>query len=302
MTFVGKVLVVVQLVLSICFMAFAGAVYTFQTKWRAQYEAEAKSKSEIQAQFNALDTQRQKRENLAKTILDGDQIPYDAGGDIVEQSLTAFEAKVQEANDLATEKRTAEAALAAKNTEYEALESRLIISEQETALASESADAADTRSSLLESLNFQAQDRLGQQESALRSTEDDLFAVERDLDEIQRRYDELLSESARLRRLLINNDIDPDSQPESRDAPPPAVDGIVLATKKTRSSELVEISIGSDDGLKNNDTLFVFRTEDSKYLGQIKLVLVTPDRAVGTVTERAKNGVIQKGDNVATKL
>jgi len=33
MTFVGKVLVVVQVVLSVCFMAFAGAVYTVQTNW-----------------------------------------------------------------------------------------------------------------------------------------------------------------------------------------------------------------------------------------------------------------------------
>ena len=34
MTFLGKVLVVVQLVLSVMFMAFAGAVFTAQKNWR----------------------------------------------------------------------------------------------------------------------------------------------------------------------------------------------------------------------------------------------------------------------------
>jgi chromosome segregation ATPase len=38
MTFVGKVLVVVQVVLSLCFMAFAGAVYTVQQEWKTAHD------------------------------------------------------------------------------------------------------------------------------------------------------------------------------------------------------------------------------------------------------------------------
>ena len=34
MTFVGKLLVIIQLVLSICFMALAGAVFTRHTQWQ----------------------------------------------------------------------------------------------------------------------------------------------------------------------------------------------------------------------------------------------------------------------------
>ena len=42
MTFVGKILVVFQLVLSICFMAFAGAVFTAQTNWKVKADTAQK--------------------------------------------------------------------------------------------------------------------------------------------------------------------------------------------------------------------------------------------------------------------
>ena len=53
MTFVGKVLVIVQVVLSLCFMAFAGAVYTVQQNWKTAYERkveELKRRNEENAQ------------------------------------------------------------------------------------------------------------------------------------------------------------------------------------------------------------------------------------------------------------
>jgi hypothetical protein len=40
----------------------------------------------------------------------------------------------------------------------------------------------------------------------------------------------------------------------------------------------------------------------AKYLGQIKIVRVSADRAVGSVVQRAKNGIIEEGDHVSTKL
>ena len=38
MSFIGKILVVMQLVLSICLMAFAAAVSTYQTNWKLKTE------------------------------------------------------------------------------------------------------------------------------------------------------------------------------------------------------------------------------------------------------------------------
>ena len=86
-------------------------------------------------------------------------------------------------------------------------------------------------------------------------------------------------------------------------APPPPLQGLVMDYRKEKkqNSEMVEISLGSDDGLTVGHTMTLYNNE-GRYLGQIRLTLVEADKAVGIVTLKAKNTVIQKGDNVTTKL
>jgi hypothetical protein len=79
---------------------------------------------------------------------------------------------------------------------------------------------------------------------------------------------------------------------------PPPVDGRVLEVRET--SGLVEISLGSDDGLKKGHSLEVYR--GTKYLGRIIIREIDPDRAVGQIDKKMQRDRIQKGDNVTTKL
>jgi len=67
--------------------------------------------------------------------------------------------------------------------------------------------------------------------------------------------------------------------------------GVVVATN---SSDLVEISLGSDDGLKRGTVMQVHR--GNTYLGKITIRVTSPDRAVGQ-RERLRYK-IQKGDMV----
>jgi hypothetical protein len=93
-------------------------------------------------------------------------------------------------------------------------------------------------------------------------------------------------------------------------APPPEVRGYVTGTKSAndRGTEtLVEISLGERDGLVPGHELQVYRPAARNngrgmYLGKIRLVNVTPDRSVGLVVQRAKNGIIEKDDHVTTQL
>jgi chromosome segregation ATPase len=79
---------------------------------------------------------------------------------------------------------------------------------------------------------------------------------------------------------------------------PPKLDGKVTAVNEAQG--LVEISLGSDDGLKRGHVLQVI--SGNTYLGQIKLREVGPDKSVGDVDKKMQRGRIQKGDNVTTKL
>ncbi|MBC8353426.1 MAG: hypothetical protein H8E66_15615 [Planctomycetes bacterium] len=78
---------------------------------------------------------------------------------------------------------------------------------------------------------------------------------------------------------------------------PPRVDGIVT---KVGEKTLVEISIGSDDGLRTGHTLEVFR--NNSYLGRVKVQRLEPDRAVCEIIPEYRKGIIKRGDRVATKL
>jgi hypothetical protein len=78
---------------------------------------------------------------------------------------------------------------------------------------------------------------------------------------------------------------------------PPKVEGVVL---EVSDKDLIEISIGKDDGLKEGHTLEVFR--DNSYLGRIIIRRTAPDRAVGQILKELQRGQIKRGDRVSTKL
>ena len=94
-------------------------------------------------------------------------------------------------------------------------------------------------------------------------------------------------------------------KPGKQISPPASVNGAVLATKRRgEGREFVEISAGSDDGLRVGTRMHVFRKVDRRkvYLGQIRIELVTPHRSVGVVLMRARGQVIGIDDQVSTKL
>ena len=65
-------------------------------------------------------------------------------------------------------------------------------------------------------------------------------------------------------------------------------------------TQLIEISVGENDGIKPGHTVEVFRGE--RYLGRAEILRTEPDRAVGRVLRKFQKGQIQEDDDVATKL
>ena len=91
-------------------------------------------------------------------------------------------------------------------------------------------------------------------------------------------------------------------------APPPPVDGLVKEVKKDRTNrpKYIVITVGEDDGLLKGHVLSVMRSgvggKVPQYLGEVRIISIEPDSAVCEVIESAKNGIIEVGDNVTTKL
>jgi hypothetical protein len=78
---------------------------------------------------------------------------------------------------------------------------------------------------------------------------------------------------------------------------PGNVRGEVLAVDK---DDRAEVSLGSDDGLLEGNTLEIYR--GNRYLGRMQILEVQPHRSIGTILKEYKQDTVRSGDNVATQL
>jgi chromosome segregation ATPase len=282
MSFVGKILVVVQVVLTILFMAFAGAVYSVQQNWR---DAANKQKEQVQKTSQERDALRQEFEGFK----------------------TAAEMQLQEQKNLVTEltgKTTVfENQVAMLDATNQDLTRELDTAREQARLNSDEADYRRRQSETQLGVNATLHKSRDELVADLRTLNDKLFALELQQKDMVAKYNDVLQQNAKYRSILTRNKLPTDIDTlTAGETPPPKVDGLVLDTRKSDRGnvELVEVSIGSDDGLAIGHELVVYRGD--KYLGKIRLTYVTPDRAVGSVVEPARNATIQRGDNVTTQL
>ncbi|MEI8380850.1 MAG: hypothetical protein WCJ09_12020 [Planctomycetota bacterium] len=287
MTTVGKILVVLHLVLSIMFMAFAGAVFTAQKNWRKTAEATAGQLAKAKASANDQRTEfeRERTDTAAKVAELNDQVLKLTGekGALFKQStdLQADNNRLQTAIDAVGQ----QAELQTKEATERFLDSKVQVDKNKVAY--------ETREAL--------QKRLLEVEKRR-----DILELEQQ--QMKDRHERVLTDLQIFKQYYGAKGLltDPKLMVVQSSAPP-GVDGVVTEYRKEKkgasSTELVEISLGSDEGLGVGHKMTVYNGE-GRYLGQIRLTLVQPDKAVGLViaNEKAKNTVIQKGDYVTTKL
>lgn len=290
MSFVGKILVVLQLVLSVVFMAFAGAVYSAHINWRKEALDQKKKVADTQRQLNDKQAELQKlsTEMAAR--------------------LTAAE---QRANQLAAEGRGLTQEVERLKKEAGDLQVARKTASTQSLIATQDADARKSEADNQRAINHE-----------LTATRDAEFAERVKLEDARRNLElaleaataknrDLLGRVAIYRQALETAGISTDvAQLASKNTPPPGVDGRITDVKPARkqgATEVVEVSLGSDDGLKVGHEMTVYRSglngnQKARYLARIRVVSLTPDLAVAQVIESSRNGVIQKGDNVTTKF
>ena len=288
MSFLGKLLVGLQLFLSIMFLIFAGAVFTTQKNWKALKEVADTNITRIEGEKTQIQGEYDNYKNrMARDLQTEQQRAATAEGqvDLLKRQLATSEDEANKAKIERDEQRE----LAKVSVE----ESR---QRREEALQQRE-------------INNNLQTLLNEKTTRLQAAEDVIFNQKVAEKALQDKHVKVLNDLALMQKIIAANGLSTDPQSVvGLLTPPPAVDGEVLETKRggRSGSDLIEISIGSDDGLAEGHKLSVYRPQSAdkaaKFLGDIKLVYVTPDRAVGSVILRAKNGIIERGDNVTSKL
>ncbi|MCA8985139.1 MAG: hypothetical protein R3C12_22620 [Planctomycetaceae bacterium] len=289
MSLIGKFFVVMQILLSVTFMGFAVAVFTYQTDWKGKAEAEQQAKQQAQTLTQNLQGEFDKfRLDMTATVK--------AAEDKAERAEAANTALQRQLEDRARENERLANDLQTQSTLAEVTE--------------DEAKARGAEAMAQRTVNLDLHGKLKETKNSLLAAEDQVYNLTVERDNLVGKNKILTEELAFLRKVVRNNNLETDPRIyAAQNDPPPVLDGLVItATENAKGSvDMVEISIGGDDGLLKGHKLFVYRTglqpgEAPKYLGQIELVFVDSDHAVGMVIEKAKNGIIKRGDHVTSKL
>ncbi|MCE9604748.1 MAG: hypothetical protein K8U03_07570 [Planctomycetia bacterium] len=291
MNLFGKILVALNLVMSLVFMGFAVAVYSTHQNWREVVQRDPAVATPSQPKGLIF----QVEEALTKNLALNERI----------KALTSEIAQERKLRDnrlalLETEKEKLKTEVAGKTAEIVTItedktKTTAAIEALTAEVAKKTADN-DVLAKAVDDAKFQAENFY---KDVLVRT-DELAKLGAEIAKVKNQTKDVVGENTRLKTVLTAYHIDPNAPIANT---PPKVDGYV---KAATTDGLVEISLGSDDGLSRGHTLEVYRPGPTagatKYLGRIEILQTKADVSVGKVIPQFRRGNIEKDDRVATRF
>lgn len=282
MTLLGKIFTGLIFIASIILMSIAVMVAASHKNWKnaviepetglqarlnLEKDRNAVLQEEIEEKKNALNRERTSRAAAistltTKTVLQSKQL---------EEKERELAAQTQLSQERLARMQQAEARLA----------------EQDVSLK----DARDQLQTVVNDLHYQMQ--------MVVTLTDQNHQVEWSEQALKERAEQLANDVATLKKVMDAYGLDKNSLTAHI---PPQIDGRVTAISNKGSFErkLVEINLGSDDGLREGHELDVFR--NNQYLGRVVIREVSTNRAVAQIIPDLNRGSIKENDRVTTRF
>jgi hypothetical protein len=291
MNLVGKIFVGLICFLSVAFMAFSMSLYATHQNWR---DVVMLSKDQAQAQNKPLGLKYQLEEEKK-----GNEGLKAEKANLQKELQTEKDARTQAVAKLENELRI----LTEEHQKREQQYADLVKSERDAVAAMKTTQDSLThsekeRDEVAAQVLQAQQDRDNHFKEAVRVT-DELHQATLEKEQLQKRLTTLAADLAKAKDALRYFDINENSDYKSKT--PPRIDAIIASIA---GGGLVEISAGSDDGLRVGHQLEVYRTGGGAnvYVGRIEVVKITPDKAVCKINPKFQNSNMMRGDRVASKI
>jgi len=294
MNIVGKTLVIINLVFALLVAGFLVIDFATRANWENGFK-QVKSELDI----SRANTRTAQETNMK--LLE-EKKTAEANLNALEKKYKAYELETRDS----LEKAKSQAEAEAKKAESEQFKSQKILSEN-ARLIEEIKDltaVVKDRSSKILQLQYDAnkyrQEAQANEQKANSANQRSLALLEqlrqKELELVRR--ENLGKGSSSTAAYSARN-------PDYRNPPEAYVKGVVEKVSASDPKE-AQISIGSDEGLKENNTLDVFRlTPAPEYVGTLRLTYVDHHTAVGRMLPRASAGqrnVLKVGDEVASRI
>jgi hypothetical protein len=271
MTLLGKVFTLMVLVLSVIFFTLSVAVNATHINYRDE-NAKLKDQQKLeQAKSKELAELVEKEKDKLAT----EQLARRA-------ALSSLQTQLEQLN---SDVRAKEKELADKQSQLTQLANTENLTQQQlTARTNENVELRNLLKQAQEDRNSQYQNFVQTYDKYLR-LQGEKKSLEDQARELGRKFD-----GAQEKLTILG--ITPDTPLDG--APP--VNGVVSAV----SNNLVEVSIGKDDGIRVGHKLDVYR--GGQYIGRINITRSEDDKAIGEVMPSFSKGFILKGDRVDSRL
>lgn len=274
MNLFGKILTILVLIMSIVFMSFTMMTYATHRNWRDAHR-------KVTTQLNGVQDQMKQK-----------QIEVDRVGALLtaeraarSKALASLEQKSNDLNQL----------LAAEEAKSQSLQTNARLSEQTAQTAQTEMERLKNEvNALREDLKL-AQQATNDKLRLASVLQDKLNQTEGQLKRVTERREVMRTQLSRAKLVLDRNGLDENSPIDNI---PPELDGVVTAVRDTN---LIEVSLGSDEGIQAGHKLDIYR-QDGSYIGRVEVTDTVSDRAVARIVPEYRQGVIRIGDRVATQL
>lgn len=276
MTLLGKFLAMLIFILSAAFMVLALAVNASHRNWRdvvlapstglkARVEVASRTNEQLRADAQRTRAALDREQAARRTALAALQTQLDQ----IDQVLRASEASVQQ--------------LEAKNTE---------LSQLDRSRAEELQRLTEETRKLREQIRSEQEDRDTLFAETLQMT-DQMNRLRGIVQQQTERNQQLLAQVSRYREVVEMKGIDIN---EPLDGAPPDRNGTILVVDRPRN--LVEVSIGFDDGLRDGHLLDITRA--GQYIGKAMIRRTEPNRSVAEILKDYGTATVREGDRVDT--
>ena len=275
MTLLGKVFIGMIAVLSVIFFAFSLMVNASHINYRDMVEDKDTGLKALLTREQAKSRELTELVQKQKDAMAIEQLARRAALSSLQTQLELLIADVSDKEKLLAENQS-------QLTQLIATEQ---LTQQE--LSARSKENEELRLQLV-----QAREDRNAQFQKFAKTYDEFLRLQGDKDTLEAQSKELARVHTAAKQIMDIMGVTPETKLDG----PPAVNGVVTRV----SNNLVEVSIGKDDGIRIGDQLDVYR--GGAYIGRINITRSEDDKAIGEVLTTYSKGFIVKGDRVDSRL
>ncbi len=272
MNLVGRILTLLILLLSVCFLVIALMVGATHRNWKEIASANQKA---AESAKRLLDSARSKSTEMEK-LLNMERVARTMQLAQLESQLSDARGQYEDKeNQLREQTVVAQEAL----DRLKAAEKRL--TEQDTEVAA------------LKGQNKTLIDDIAAQRQSVVNLTSQVFSLQGELESLEQLKMDLSEQLALKTKVMTKHGLADD---DLVDQIPPPVDGVVIRVK----DDYIAISLGTDDGLRNGHTFDIYRGD--RYIGKAVVTRAEYNMSAARLDKDFLQAPVAEGDHVTTKF